>query len=118
MGPGYPPGAAPYRGGAARRCQGVSGKQREALEAFDAVGGQTGGRNAMTLEAVEAADEVVVLDSLEPQVHGETPPELPPGVSAALPPSLRRQGFSIDTFKAGEELVIKGHRATSVDISF
>lgn len=28
-------------------------------------------------------------------------------------PSLRRQGFSIDTFKAGEELVIKGHRATS-----
>jgi hypothetical protein len=28
-------------------------------------------------------------------------------------PSLRRQGFSNDTFKAGEELVIKGHRATS-----
>ena len=28
-------------------------------------------------------------------------------------PSLRRQGFSIDTFKTGEELVIKGHRATS-----
>jgi hypothetical protein len=28
-------------------------------------------------------------------------------------PSLRRQGFSNDTFKAGEMLVIKGHRATS-----
>ena len=28
-------------------------------------------------------------------------------------PSLRRQGFSADTFKAGEVLVIKGHPATS-----
>ena len=28
-------------------------------------------------------------------------------------PSLRRQGFSIDTFKTGEALVIKGHPATN-----
>jgi dTDP-L-rhamnose 4-epimerase len=31
-------------------------------------------------ELVERGDEVVVLDSLEPQVHGDTPPDLPPGV--------------------------------------
>lgn len=31
----------------------------------------------------------------------------------AAVPSLRRQGFSIDTFKTGEALVIKGHPATS-----
>jgi hypothetical protein len=31
----------------------------------------------------------------------------------AAVPSLRRQGFSIDTFKAGEVVVIKGHPATS-----
>ena len=31
----------------------------------------------------------------------------------AAVPSLRRQGFSVDTFKAGEALVIKGHPATS-----
>ena len=31
----------------------------------------------------------------------------------AAVPSLRRQGFSIDTFKAGEALVIKGHPATN-----
>ena len=28
-------------------------------------------------------------------------------------PSLRRQGFAIDTFKTGEALVVKGHPATS-----
>jgi hypothetical protein len=28
-------------------------------------------------------------------------------------PSLRRQGFSADTFKVGETLVVKGHPATS-----
>ena len=31
----------------------------------------------------------------------------------AAVPSLRRQGFSIDTFTAGEALVIKGHPATN-----
>jgi hypothetical protein len=31
----------------------------------------------------------------------------------AAVPSLRRQGFSVDTFKTGEALVIKGHPATS-----
>jgi len=29
---------------------------------------------------LEQGDEVVVLDSLEPQVHGDTPPDLPPAV--------------------------------------
>jgi hypothetical protein len=28
-------------------------------------------------------------------------------------PSLRRQGFSVDTFKVGETVVVKGHPATS-----
>jgi hypothetical protein len=28
-------------------------------------------------------------------------------------PSLRRQGFAADTFKAGETIVVKGHPATS-----
>ncbi len=30
-------------------------------------------------------------------------------------PSLRRQGFSVDTFKVGETVVVKGHPATSGD---
>jgi hypothetical protein len=33
----------------------------------------------------------------------------------AAVPSLRRQGFAVDTFKPGEVIVVKGHPATSGD---